>query len=841
LDQTFHGERTLYTASVDASQDETVLIPAAVDSDATIRVNGAEMISESGSVTIALAEGQNQISLEVIAEDGATSMTYTIVVYRGSDGVTEGSLTSLSELSLVGVELDQAFQGERTFYTASVDATQETITLRAVAGDDGATIRVNGNEVASDSGSVAITLTEGQNLIEVLVSSADGSASTAYTLAIFRGSDAAAERSQAQLSRLSLLGIRLDETFQPDRLNYTADTSYSRSTTTLTPVATDEGATIRVNGEVVASGSMSSSIALAVGQNLIEIEVTSADGNAMTTYTVAVYRSAGTSASSNASLSGLTLIGATLDQLFQSNQLAYSASVNFLQPSVTLVPVAAHASATIRVNGIEVASGSASSAIALTEGQNLISLEVTAEDGITTETYSIILLREYAAWFAQQAYLKASNAEPDDWLGYSLAISGDTLVVAGLGEDSSAGGGEADNAASEAGAAYVFTRSGGVWSQQAYLKASNAEAGDEFGASVALSDDTLVVGAYREDSSANGGEGDNSAMEAGAAYVFTRSGGVWSQQAYLKASNAEAGDGFGVSVALSEDTLVVGARYEAGSAGGGEGDNTAPNAGAAYVFTRSGGVWSQQAYLKASNAEGSDGFGWSVALSGDTLVVGAYGEDSSAGGGEGDNTASTAGAAYVFTRSGSVWSQQAYLKASNAEAGDWFGRSVALSDETLVVGAYREDSSTGGGEGDNSATEAGAAYVFTRSGGLWSQQAYLKASNAEAADWFGYGVALTGDTLVVGAYGEDSSVFGGEGDNSAPGAGAAYVFTRSGAVWSQQAYLKASNAEASDLFGYSVAVSGDTLVVGARYEDSSTSGGESDNSAADAGAAYVWQ
>ena len=269
---------------------------------------------------------------------------------------------------------------------------------------------------------------------------------------------------------------------------------------------------------------------------------------------------------------------------------------------------------------------------------------------------------------------------------------------------------------------------------------------------MAISGDTLVVGASGEDSSAAGGEADNSAPGAGAAYVFARAGGVWTQQAYLKASNAEAGDQFSDSVAISGDTLVVGAIFEDSSAAGGETDNSAPFAGAVYVFARAGGVWSQQAYLKASNAEGDDIFGRNVAISGDTLVVGANGEDSSAAGGEADNTVPGAGAAYVFVRAGGVWTQQAYLKASNAETNDFFGGHVAISGDTLVVGARLEDSSAAGGEADNSAPGAGAAYVFARAGGVWTQQAYLKASNAESSDFFGGSVAISGDTPGGGSW-----------------------------------------------------------------------------------------
>jgi hypothetical protein len=390
-----------------------------------------------------------------------------------------------------------------------------------------------------------------------------------------------------------------------------------------------------------------------------------------------------------------------------------------------------------------------------------------------------------------------------------------------------------------------------------YFKASNTGAGDHFGYSVAISGDTVVVGAVGEDSNATGVDGDqndNTASNAGAAYIFVYSG-VWSQQAYLKASNTEAGDNFGYSVAISGDTVVVGAIYESSNATGVNGDqnnNLAGGAGAAYVFVRSGVDWSQQAYLKASNTGIGDNFGLSVAVSGDTVVVGAASEDSHATGVDGDqadNSASAAGAAYVFARSGTTWSQQAYLKASNTGVFDHFGHSVAASGDTAVVGAIYEDSNATGVDGDqadNSAADAGAAYVFTRSGTTWSQQAYLKASNTEVFDWFGFSVAISGNTVVVGARREAShatGVNGDQADNSTPEAGAAYVFARSGGDWSQQAYLKASNTEIYDWFGHSVTVSGDTVVVGAIQEDSNATGvggNQADNSAADAGAAYAY-
>ena len=434
---------------------------------------------------------------------------------------------------------------------------------------------------------------------------------------------------------------------------------------------------------------------------------------------------------------------------------------------------------------------------------------------------------------ASESYLKASNTDPEDVFGSSIAFSGNTLVVGAEGETSNAtgvNGDQTDNSTHEAGAAFVFVRAGATWAQQAYLKASNTGALSLFGSSVSISGDTIVVGAPFESSGA---------VHSGAAYVFVRTGTTWTQQAYLKVSAPGENDFFGNNVAVSGDTIVVGAPG-------------ADPAGAAYVFVRTGTTWSQQALLTASNAEAGDIFGEGVTVSGDTIAVGAAGEDSTAtgvNGNEADNTGFASGAVYVFVRSGTLWTQQAYIKASNTDDSDAFGDAVALEGETLVVGSLSESSNATGVNGDqsdNSAYRAGAAYVFVRNGTAWSQQAYLKASNTELEDFFGASVAISQNTILVGAYNERSGargVNGDQDDNSAPGSGAAYLFTRTDTTWTQKAYLKASNTEIDDNFGSSVAVGPGAVIVGAHVEDSNATGvngNQANNDAVSAGAVYAF-
>jgi hypothetical protein len=399
------------------------------------------------------------------------------------------------------------------------------------------------------------------------------------------------------------------------------------------------------------------------------------------------------------------------------------------------------------------------------------------------------------------------------------------------------------------GAVVVYTRDCNGWSIQAVLQPDNAGSNDQFGTSVAVKGDTIVVGAKDED-----GLGD-AMSNSGAAYVFTRCGSAWMQSAYLTASNAQNSDRFGTSVAIDGDMIVVGAPEEDSAAtgiGGDQTSNAASQAGAAYVFRRGVTGWSQEAYLKASNAEMGDAFGSVVGVSGNTIVVSAVGEDSAATGINGaqgnDPSYIASGAVYVFTNSGSGWAQQAYVKASNTGGNLNFGESLAINGDTFVAGSIDENGASTGVNGNQTTTasSSGAAYIFLRNADTWAQQAYIKASNTGANDAFGASVAISGDRVLVGAPQEDSAATGLNGDDTseaAAGAGAAYLYTRSGSSWAFTTYVKASNTAIADLFGTAVAVSGSRFAVSAMFEDSGSTGvngNEADNSKGNSGALYVF-
>ena len=320
--------------------------------------------------------------------------------------------------------------------------------------------------------------------------------------------------------------------------------------------------------------------------------------------------------------------------------------------------------------------------------------------------------------------LLASDGQLHDLFGYSVSLDGDRAVVGAPGDD---------DQGARSGSAYVFVLSGGSWSEEAKLLASDGQRDADFGRSVSLDGDRVVVGAPGDDV--------RGLDQAGSAYVFVLSGGSWSEEVKLTASDGEAADGFGRSVSLDGGRVVVGTPGD---------DDKGVRSGSAYVFVLSGGSWSEEVKLTASDGEDSDDFGRSVSLDGDRVVVGTPGDD---------DKGTASGSAYVFVRIGGSWSEEMKLTASDGANEDDFGGSVSVNGDRAVVGAPGDD---------DKGTASGSAYVFVRIGGSWSEEVKLTASDGANDDHFGRSVSVNGDRAVVGA---PQSVF-----TEKDAAGSAYVF-----------------------------------------------------------------
>jgi hypothetical protein len=568
------------------------------------------------------------------------------------------------------------------------------------------------------------------------------------------------------LTGLALSAGTLSPAFNPQVLSYTVISSATSLGVPfiVTPTASP-GASVTVNGAAVGSGVASAAVPLGLlAPTAIDVAVTS--GGATTHYALVV----------------------------PAQQEAYVKASNARANALFGYSVA------LSADGNTLAVGSYNESSAST-GINVDQADTSAVEAGAVYVFSRVgatwaqqayVKASNTRAHARFGYTVALSAD-----GNTLAVGSpqETSAATGIGGD------QASTAASYAGAVYVFTRGGASWAQQAYVKASNARANALFGYSVALSADgnTLAVGSNAESSVATGINGDQvdaAAYYAGAVYVFSRAGASWAQQAYVKASNTRASTQFGYSVALSADgnTLAVASSNESSSAtgiNGNQADTSMGGAGAVYVFSRVAATWAQQAYVKASNTGAGQQFGYSVALSADanTLAVGAYGESSGATGINGPQTGTGvygAGAVYVFSRVGATtWAQQAYVKASNPRQNAAFGVSVALSGDgnALAVGSWQEYSAATGINGGqtSSPNQSGAVYVFSRVATTWAQQAYVKPSNTRASANFGVSVASSADgsTLAVGSWGESSAatvINGNQADNSAGGAGAVYVF-----------------------------------------------------------------
>jgi hypothetical protein len=391
-----------------------------------------------------------------------------------------------------------------------------------------------------------------------------------------------------------------------------------------------------------------------------------------------------------------------------------------------------------------------------------LSLDANTLSIVATGALAYVFVRDVnsGTWLQEARLLVPANA---------VTISGDTTIFGFSSENVSGNNTQ--------GSIYAFNRSNGAWGFPTNLTTGDGDQADQFGTSVALSGNTAVIGV----------PGDHvlQATARGAAYVFVENGGVWTREARLIANDGAQDDGFGNSVALDGDTAVVGASLDDVGA--------VADQGSAYVFNRVNGVWTQAQRLNAAGGAATDLFGTSVAISGDTVVIGAPQDDVGA--------AANQGSAYVFLRTAGVWAQQTQLVAADGAGADTFGRSVAVSGETALVGSPQDDLAV---------ADAGSAYVFLRTAGVWAQQSKLASAVAAANDFFGTAVALSGDTALVGAPQDDVL--------AAVDQGTATVFLRTGVAWAPQATLVAADGTAGDQFGVAVAIDGNTAVIGAAVD-----------------------
>lgn len=383
-----------------------------------------------------------------------------------------------------------------------------------------------------------------------------------------------------------------------------------------------------------------------------------------------------------------------------------------------------------------------------------------------------------------------SDGESSDNFGVSVSISGDTILIGAYFADGPSG-------PTDSGSAYVYLRTGDAWLQQAELLPSDPATGAKFGGSVAIDGDIAVIGAWQDDAVG---------VESGSAYVFVRNGTTWTQEAKLVAFDGSSGDWFGYSVSISGETVVVGADND---------DDLGMDAGSAYVFVRNGGVWTLQTKLLASDGQATDSFGNSVSIAADTIIVGA---PLNHGG------PVYSGAAYVFVRSGNQWFEQTKLVASDAGHHDCAGESVSIDGDTVIVGApcYEPD-------------DRGAAYVFERNGSSWTETTRLPGSNLGPGIQFGTSVAVRGNSIAVGAP---------QADGIYSNSGAAYVFLRCGMNWIADGQRVASNTLDGDYFASRLALEQDVLVcttpavslAGAAYVYVHSSGSSSNSCAGDGSA-----
>ncbi|MFD2255707.1 FG-GAP repeat protein [Luteolibacter algae] len=382
-------------------------------------------------------------------------------------------------------------------------------------------------------------------------------------------------------------------------------------------------------------------------------------------------------------------------------------------------------------------------------------------------------------------YIKAPAPAADENSGHAIAMGPELLVIGAPGSDE------------DTGRVDIYRKISGQWVFEDSLFASDKDYSARFGAAAAISGDTIVIGspfrAHPDDPSFF-------ADPAGAAYVFKLESGSWVEQQRLSGSNTGSSDNFGYSVAIEGDTIVIGARWEQGA------EDRMLDSGAAYVFSRNGNIWAEEAYLKASNAGELDEFGTAVAISAGTVAVSAPFED---------GNGAESGAVYLFDKQTGGWTERQILRAADASPGDFFGCSLAMDSERIAIGARGED---------DVANASGAVYLFRKSSSGWLQETRLKSVMPVATAEMGTTVSLSAARLIAGAPKDPTG-----GNNS----GSATRFRLASGTWGEPVRMTAANQGPGDNYGSAVSIQGLDLAVGAESEDGA------DNLISASGAAYL--
>ncbi len=384
--------------------------------------------------------------------------------------------------------------------------------------------------------------------------------------------------------------------------------------------------------------------------------------------------------------------------------------------------------------------------------------EDTLGEATINNTGSAYVFQNIDGNWVEAQKLVSSDRNNGDFFGYTVAISGNFIIVGAYQEDESELG---SNTMSNSGSAYIFENIEGEWTEVQKIVASDRNTDDFFGASVSISGDYALVGAHQEDENASG---DQNFSNSGSAYIFKNEAGTWTEVQKIAASDRSAVDYFGYSVSISGDYAIIGAYLEDENAAGGA---TLSNPGSAYVFKNNAGTWSQIKKLVASDRGAEDFFGFSVSISGDYAIVGAYQEDQNVSGGA---TLANSGSAYIFKNNSDAWTQVQKIVALDRGLGDQYGYSVSISGDYAIVGASLEDEDEAG---NNNFFNAGSAYVYMNDAGTWSHARKLVPTDRTNSDLFGSSVAIGGNYCLVGAYQEDHDV---NGDNFASNAGSVYIF-----------------------------------------------------------------